>query len=100
MITIDELTVGPAREDDEALLAIIEEQIESCKEAGDHLGAGEWYAAKARRAGSEVLEESFVAQISLWGSRLHRVLPKTVDELMKVIGEFDPDRAAVTSTDA
>jgi len=98
MKTILELmSPGEIGDDHATLMEIVDGEIISCRTNLDVLGMGEWLAAKLPYASQHGLEGVFVALVTIWSSPVPRpVLPVSIEELIGCIGEFDPQRAALS----
>ena len=79
-------------EDPSLMLELIEDEVHSCRNAGDLLGAGEWLAGSLRFIEEVQIEEVFCKIVALWASPLEfKVLPTTGAELISRLDEFVPE---------
>ncbi|NQS89357.1 ATP-binding protein, partial [Patescibacteria group bacterium] len=68
---------------------LINDEVVSCKNAGDFLGAGEWLASEFYYVKEQQTEEIFSKVVAFWASPLElRVVPCSIDDLISRIDEF------------
>jgi hypothetical protein len=83
-------------EDPEMLAELIEDEVTKCRNTGDLLGAGEWFASQLPYTGEDNIEELFCRIVALWASPLElKLLPHSMNELITRIDEFVPEELSV-----
>jgi hypothetical protein len=87
---LTELTTDSAE-----LLNLIRDEATTCRDAGDMLGAGEWFASMFPYLDGGELEEAFTKAIASWASPLHaKTLPPRIESLIPALQDFVPEHLA------
>lgn len=80
---------------DAAMLNFLYEQVRESREAGDNLGAAEWYASLIHAASGGTVEGVFARAVTCWASPAQsNVLPDTVHDVVQRLPDFVPDHVA------
>jgi conflict system STAND superfamily ATPase len=96
-LTLAELTgLLDVTEDPSERVRLIYDEARRCREAGDTLGTGEWYASAFAYLDGPELEEAFCKAVAAWASPLHiATLPNEVRDLIASVPDFTPEHLAV-----
>jgi hypothetical protein len=78
------------------LLDYIDDEVLTCRNNGDLLGAGEWLVSKFVYASDDQLEEIFSRAIAFWASPLElKSSAFSISDLISAIDDFAPEQLAV-----
>ena len=91
ILSLSDVTDSPSE-----ILDYIDDEVVTCKNNGDLLGAGEWLVSKLAYIEDHEVEEVFSRVTALWASPLElKSSASSISDLISAIDEFAPEQLAV-----